>query len=284
MRYLLVPVRLVALIVHIAWGLLAVLVFRWLPKRTCHRVVETWSRGMLRIVGVGRQVQGQAPDGALAARGVLVLSNHVSWLDVYTLNAATATRFVAKSEIAHWPLLGLLAKGSGTLFIERGRRHAVHEINRKIADHLQMGELIGVFPEGTTTHGDTLLPFHANMVQPALDVRAVVQPVAIRYTQDGVHAKAAAYAGGENLFKSLFRILTTPRLQVALHWLTPVPLGNPGKRHEIAQAARETIARALDVTLVAPEVIPLAVREGPADRASGGNPLESAADEASSVR
>jgi len=284
MRYLWLPIRLVALMVHIAWGLLAVLMFRWLPQGVCQRVVEIWSRGMLGIVGVGRVVLGQVPGHTLAARGVLVLANHVSWLDIYTLNAVSAMRFVAKSEIARWPLLGLLAKGCGTLFVERGRRHAVHAINQKIADHLQLGELIGVFPEGTTTYGDTLLPFHANMVQPALDVQAVVQPVAIRYTQDGVHVRAAAYAGGEHLLKSLFRILLTPRLQVVLHWLAPVPLGALGNRHDVAQAAREAIACALGITLVAPEVIPLALRAGPEDHVLGGSRPESAVDQASSVR
>jgi 1-acyl-sn-glycerol-3-phosphate acyltransferase len=167
--------------------------------------------------------------------------------------------------------LGWLVARVGTLFVERGRRHAVHAINQAVAARLALGESIGVFPEGTTTDGRELLPFHANLVQPALDAGAEIRPVALRYLQDGAWAPAAAYIGDMSLVGSLWRVVTTPRLTVQVHWLPPVAreLAN---RHAVGRAARAAIAAALglaiheahDVTAPAADTADSAPDESPA--------------------
>ncbi len=121
------------------------------------------------------------------------LANHVSWLDIFAINAMLPSRFIAKAEIGKWPLLGVLVSRSGTLFIERGRRHAVAAMNKTVREHLKLGETIVVFAEGTTTDGSELLPFHSNVIAPALDVGAEIWPIAIRYTERGKRSAAAAF-------------------------------------------------------------------------------------------
>ncbi|HEU0201767.1 MAG TPA: lysophospholipid acyltransferase family protein [Burkholderiaceae bacterium] len=252
--YVLAPLAVTGVFFHVLWGLVfALLVFPVLPQPGRNRVIRFWSRVLLLIIGVRLDVRGEAIPPELAAtgliagsRGRLVVANHISWLDVYTLDALVPTRFVAKAEIARWPMVGWLVALVGTLFVERGRRHAVHGVNRIVGDHLQRSETIGVFAEGTTTDGTRLLPFHANLIQPALDHGAEVRPLAIRFTQYGRPSLAASYEGDTNLVQSLWRIVTAPHLVAEVHWL---PAVDPTitNRHAAARAARAAIAAAIDV-------------------------------------
>lgn len=252
----LAPLTVVRLMLTVFWGLLVVLfLFPVLPQAARNGFVRLWSRALLWVLGVRVVVRGQGPERRLARTGLcadglgmMLLANHVSWLDVHALAAVVPARLVAKSEISRWPVLGLLARASGTLFVERGRRHAVHAVNLKIAEHLRRGETIGVYPEGTTTDGSRLLPFHANLLQPAIDAGAQVRPMALRYTQGGVRSEAAAYTGGIHLLRSLWRIMMAPRLTVEVHWLPALSAGGL-RRHVLAQQAREAVAQALEIRL-----------------------------------
>ena len=121
---------------------------------------------------------------------MLVVANHVSWLDIFALHAVGPVRFIAKAEIERWPVLGGLVRGVGTLFIERARRHDTHRVNQEIARALAAGDIVAVFPEGTTTDGTALLPFKGSLLQPIIDAQGHVQPVAIRYRDaDGIRRR-----------------------------------------------------------------------------------------------
>jgi 1-acyl-sn-glycerol-3-phosphate acyltransferase len=249
---LLAPLRLVLLLAHVLGGLLvAALVFPLLLQPARNRINRLWSRNLLRIAGLRLLVKGEPIEVAVASTGIaawsrgrLLLANHISWIDVFSINAVVPTRFIAKAEIGRWPLVGLLVSLAGTLYVERGRRHAVHAINQKVAERLKLGETVGVFPEGTTTDGSLLLPFHANLVQPALDVDGDIRPVALRYTQRGQPTQAAAYVGDDSLIGSLWRIVTAPGLQVEVIWLPRLAAG-AATRHVAGQQARAAIAQAL---------------------------------------
>ena len=91
---------------------------------------------------------------------MLIVANHVSWLDIFVLNTLQPARFIAKSELKRWPLVGRFATNAGTLFIDRARRHDTHKVNRHAAEVLAHGDVIAIFPEGTTTDGRDVLPFH----------------------------------------------------------------------------------------------------------------------------
>jgi 1-acyl-sn-glycerol-3-phosphate acyltransferase len=250
---LLAPLRALLFALHIVAGLATVLVvFPLVRLPTRNRIIRCWARMLVAVCGARLQVDGVPLPPAVRATGIdadgrgrLVLSNHVSWIDVFAIDAALPCRFVAKSEIGRWPLLGALVTRSGTLYIERGRRHAVASMNRAVREHLQAGESVVVFPEGTTTDGSALLPFHSNLLAPAVEIGAPVWPLAIRYTNGGAPTDAAAFIGEMGLVTSLARILTARDLTVHITVLPPIEVVAHGNRHAVARAAREAIARAL---------------------------------------
>ncbi len=177
----------------------------------------------------------------------MLVANHVSWLDIFAINAAHAMRFVAKGEIRRWPLLGWLCAKSGTLFIERRQRRHTLDINAQIAAGLREGDTFAVFPEGAITSGDVVLPFHASLLQPALMCNARFFPVAIRYTHsDGSLCLEADYAGDKTMLDSLRLILTQPVIHVHLQFLPPLDCDGRHRR-ELADEAGKRIAAALNL-------------------------------------
>ena len=242
----LAPLVLVFLFLHVLWGLLVgSLLFPFLSTGSRDALVKVWSRMALFALGIRLELRiapGATPIAQSA--GSLLVINHVSWADVFVVAAVTPARFVAKSEIAQWPVIGRFASGVGTIFVERGRRHAIKRVNDTAAQRLRAGQSVGIFPEGTTTDGSCLLRFHANLIQAGVDAQAPVIPLAIRYLRDGQPTDAAAFVGDDTLVGSMWKILVTPRLTARLHWLPT--LDCPGQaRNEIARRARADIAGAL---------------------------------------
>ena len=241
-----VPVGLVLLVS----GLLIVkLVFPRLGYARRDRIVAGWSRLLLRAFGV-RLVECPAP-GAGSLRelrgGTMLLANHVNWIDVYLVLALNPAHFVAKAEVSRWPVVGALVAGVGTLFIERGRRRAVHQLNDRIENMLRAERRVAVFPEGTTSDGDRLLPFHGNLVEPALRAGVPVVPVAIRYTGlDGQPTDAMRFVGEMTMGESLSRLLGAPGILAELHPLPPV---TGATRQEVAAEARRVMAAHLGLPL-----------------------------------
>lgn len=253
---LLAPLRLAALAVHIAAGLaIAALAFPWMPQPRRNPIIRLWSRWLVAVCGARLTVAGVPLDSQLARTGVaewstgrLLLLNHVSWIDVFALLAVLPSRFVAKSEIGRWPVLGALVTLVGTIYIERGRRHAVAAINHRVREHLKQGETIAVFPEGTTTDGSQLLPFHSNLIAPAVEVGSEVWPVAIAYTNSGKRSTAAAFVGEMGLITSLWNIVRARNLTIDVALLPPIVLGDERNRHHIAHMAQQAIAAHLGLT------------------------------------
>lgn len=194
------------------------------------------SRGVLAALGIRLEA-----SLAHAQPGALVVANHISWIDIFVINAALPSAFVSKEEVRHWPLIGWLAARSETVFLRRGSRGHAKVINNQIAGILGRGNYVAVFPEGTTTDGTHLLHFHAALIQPALAVGRPVLPVAISYwAGDGTRSLAPAYVGDVSLLQSLQAIVRSRRL-VARVATMPV-LGLAGEdRRQVAAAARAAI-------------------------------------------
>lgn len=172
--------------------------------------------------------------------------NHVSWLDIFVLDALLPVTFVAKAEIGRWPLVGTLVTRSGTLYIERGSKNAARRTNARIAAALREGRPVGLFPEGTTTRGDSVNRFHSALLQPAIDSGAVLYPVTLRYFgADGRPTRAAAYVGDDSLARSIWMIVSERRLVVRLEMLDPVPTEGQDRR-TLAERARSDIAARLE--------------------------------------
>lgn len=243
--------RLAALIGLLVAGLLIIFSFyRFLSKAGQASTRRAWSRLLLRVCGL--RVHVHADPHAHLDRPALIVLNHVSWLDIFVVNAVLPSTFVAKSEIRSWPLLGWLVSGTATIFIERGSRHAVRHANREILHRLAQGEHVAFFPEGTTTDGVTLLPFHASLFAVALPdgdpmKRSVmVMPAALRYAQAGRFSEIPAYTGDQTLVDSMMRILAAKGLEVHVHWLDPLPGAEHGTtRHALAQQSEQAIRKTL---------------------------------------
>jgi 1-acyl-sn-glycerol-3-phosphate acyltransferase len=255
MRTMLAPLRIALLLGHVLAGIaISAAVFPWLAQRRRNRIIRDWSRLLLSLCGTRLRLTGRRLSAALAqhgiepgSRGRMLLVNHISWIDVFAIHAAVPSRFVAKSEIRRWPLLGVLVSLVGTLYIERGRRHAVAAMNHRVRDRLLDGETVAVFPEGTTTDGRALLPFHSNLVAPAVEVGCDCWPVALVYTEDGRPTTAPAFIGAMGLVTSLWNIVTARRLQVEVAFLDPVPTTGERSRHHVAAMAAQRVAARLNV-------------------------------------
>ena len=215
-----------------------------MPRRDAagrQAIVQRWSVRMLRCLGVTVRVSGAAQPGA-----VLMVANHVSWLDIPALHAsAPQARFVSKSNIAHWPLLGRLARAGGALFIERERKRDALRVVHEVADALRRADTVAVFPEGTTGAGDGVLPFHANLLQAAITTATVVQPIVLRYSEPGHPVSVAAqYTGTTTLMESLMKVCRARGLVVDVRFLAPEPVGEPDRR-ALAELLRGRIAAEL---------------------------------------
>jgi 1-acyl-sn-glycerol-3-phosphate acyltransferase len=237
-------VRLARLWAHLTRGLLiAGLRFPRLSQAARDAEKRRWSRKLLSILSVSIRETNQAPQ--LPPRCMLVL-NHISWLDIFVIDATFPATFIAKAEIRSWPLLGWLCTLVGTIYIERGKRAGARDARDAIAGELARGTLIAICPEGTTTFGDTLERFHAALFQPAIDAGATLQPVALRYVDTaGARTDAAGYVGDASFLQSLWAILATPRMAAEITYARPFAAS--GERRAMAEKAEGAIAAALGI-------------------------------------
>lgn len=205
----------------------------------------TWSAALLDALGVE-----VVADLTHAVPGALIVANHISWIDIYVINAALPAAFVSKEEVRHWPLIGWLAAKNDTVFLRRGSRGHAKVINEQVARILDKGKHVAVFPEGTTTDGRSLLHFHAALIQPALAAGRPVLPVAISYWElDGQRSLAPRYDGDISMGQCTAAILGRKRL-IARLVTTPLRGLNGEDRKQVAAEAREAIALAAGLPLV----------------------------------
>lgn len=193
--------------------------FGRLTPAQCTLLVREWSRQMLTIMGIPLVVRGTPP----ASGPVLLVANHISWLDILVMNAAHPARFVSKADVRHWPVLGALITGAGTLYIERESRRDAMRVVHQMAAALQAQDTLAVFPEGTTGDGRELLPFHANLIQAAISAHAPVLPVALQYLAgaNGERSDAPLFVGETTLLQSVWRTLRADGLQACVHFGEP---------------------------------------------------------------
>ena len=223
---------------HVLHGMLVMTRFPALDAAGRQQRIQWWSAKLLRMMGLALHASGTPRPGA-----TLLVANHVSWLDIAAIHAvAPHARFVSKADVLAWPLLGWLIRGAGTLFIERERKRDALRVVHQIAESLQAGETVAVFPEGTTTDGRALLPFHANLLHAAVTTGTPVQPVALRYA-DTAHAisPAAEYLGDTSLLQSLWRVASARGLAVHVELLSAQGTRHADRR-ALALALREQIA------------------------------------------
>jgi 1-acyl-sn-glycerol-3-phosphate acyltransferase len=174
---------------------------------------------------------------------VLLVANHISWLDILVMNAAHPARFVSKADVKHWPVLGALITGAGTLLIERESRRDAMRVVHQMADGLRAHDTLAVFPEGTTGDGQSLLPFHANLIQAAISAHAPVQPVALKYVDgpSGARSDAPLFIGDTTLLQSIWSTLRARGLRSVVTF-GEAQVANERDRRTWAADLRESVA------------------------------------------
>ena len=230
--------RIARLALHVARGLLtAAFFFPFQTQAWRNREIRRWARRLLATAEVRLHVHGEIDE----ARPLMLIANHVSWLDIFAIQSVLPVRFVAKTETRRWPFVGWLSAKAGTFFIDQARRRDTHRINGLVAESLRNGDVFAIFPEGTTTDGSRLLKFHASLLAPALEVGATVQPVAIRYErEDGTLCTEAAFDGERSLWDTVIGITGQPRVHVFVWFLQPLASGGRHRR-DLVEDAREAI-------------------------------------------
>ncbi|WP_084690724.1 lysophospholipid acyltransferase family protein [Comamonas granuli] len=181
--------------------------------------VQGWALALLRHGGMRVVVQGRPQ-----VRGPVVwVANHISWLDIPVLHAIGYCRFVSKSSVQRWPLIGAAATAMGTLYIERSSRRDALRTVRAMQAALAQGDVLAVFPEGTTGDGRRLLPFHANLLQAAVQAQVAVQPLGLRFVhrRTGQACYYPSYKGEGSVWRSVWRTLSCEALDAVVSFGPP---------------------------------------------------------------
>jgi 1-acyl-sn-glycerol-3-phosphate acyltransferase len=206
--------------------------------------VQVWALQFLALWGIHLKVLGQP----VVSGPALMVANHISWLDILVIHAARHCRFVSKSDVRDWPLVGMLATGAGTLYIERTNRKDALRMVKDMADAMRNGDVVAIFPEGTTSDGRDLLPFHANLIQAAIQANAPVQPMSIQFVdaQTGQISGGPCYIGDDTLLGSMWRTLKSPPILAVVHF-GELQQAHGRDRRAWAHDLREQVIRLRDV-------------------------------------
>jgi 1-acyl-sn-glycerol-3-phosphate acyltransferase len=203
-----------------------------------HRMIRWWQGTLMRIFGFRVVRRGEPLPGA-----ALLVANHLSWLDITMIHSQRMACFVAKSEIARWPLVGWLATRGGTIYHRRGSTESLSSVAQVMVEHLRRGDAVAVFPEGGTGPGDRVRTFHARIFQAAIDAGVPAQPVALRFTRAGEPTHAIAFRPNERFLPNFVRVLGERATTAEVMFLEPVP--PEANRRRMAEAARARIVSAL---------------------------------------
>ncbi|WP_081413009.1 lysophospholipid acyltransferase family protein [Chitinilyticum aquatile] len=245
-QYALAIFRIARLAFHLLKGLwLTRSQFAQRPQAERNELLQGWSRHLLNILDIRVRERGLHDNAELHTAGRLIVANHISWLDIFVINSSSPCRFVAKSEIRHWPLIGKLVTFAGTLYIERGSRRATSHAKKEIDGHLKAGDCVAFFPEGTTTDGSTLKPFRGGLIQSALDHGIIIQPVLLQYrSKNGQRSMAAAYIDEVSLLSCIWQLACEPYTVAELDYLSP-RCGLPESRKEITRLIEQEMRHSM---------------------------------------
>ncbi len=215
MRFLLRLIAfLLALVFVLSFVTLTVLLAKLFRNhKTSEFILIYWSRLVCFICGIKVYVYGEKPKFP-----VLLVANHVSWLDIPIIHSLMLAGFVAKSEIKYWPILGWVTLIADTMFLKRGSAESRKSVLNQIKHKLTHGRSVAIFPEGTVTDGSYLRTFHRQLIHAAVETETPVFPVAIKFLKaDGTRNDQVGFLNNELFFMHVWRILGLPNSRVEIH-------------------------------------------------------------------
>lgn len=218
---------------------------QWLVARvrpaSAHRIPLIFCRSLLRLSKVTLEVEGRWIEQGAA----MIVPNHISWIDILALGSLSPFCFLAKSEVARWPIVSAFASIQGTVFVDRRRRRSIPDANRALAARMREGRPVLLFAEGTTLPGPLPARFHSSHFAAARDLLATdsalasvsVQPVALAYSRAD-----AAWVGDEALVPHVWRVLRQPPLTCRIRFGAPIDYRPGSDRKVVARQARDAVA------------------------------------------
>lgn len=234
------------LIIHILWALIQIPVLLIVMPSRRHRMIQSWAQRLLYILQVKLEVEYAEEDPF--NQSALWVANHISWLDIHVINAVSPVTFVAKSEVASWPIFGFLARAIDTIFIHRERITDLRRVLNEMTERLSQGRAVCIFPEGTSSEGRQVLPFKSNLFQAAVNAKVSVLPIAIQYQLGGQFTTHTAFIGDMGLVESIRLIMDHPGITARLRFLKGI---DP---HEDRQILMRTAHEAIAGVVQAPSI------------------------------
>jgi len=265
LRLVAVAVSMLLMIVLLAPLQLVAIAFGWRLQQVIPHIFHTV---LCAVIGIRIHENGERSKTA----PLLILSNHASWLDILVIGAKTPVVFVAKSEVAKWPLFGWLARMQRTIFVERERRQTTGATAREIGDRMVSGDAVVLFAEGTSSDGIRVLPFRSALVgsvhhalgESTHHDKVMVQPMSIAYVGFGglpvgraLHPRVAWY-GDVDLAPHLVGILTSGAVDVTVSWGEAIAYDMTADRKQIARHAENAVR----------QMTTAALRAGPPQKSS----------------
>ena len=225
---------------HLLLALILCVVMIILPRNICHILIQYWAKRLLRILRIKITLTGEVLK-FLSKDTYLIVSNHISWLDIPVIFSLKPITFVSASEVKTWPIIGILAKISGAIFVDRNRKSSLVEVIQAMNHHFKNEkQSICIFPEGITSNGYQVLPFKSNLFQSAFESNKLILPLSIKYKENNVLTNRTSFHGSTTLFQSFKRVAKSNLIEVV------VDIGHPVKptqsRKDLSLKIQEAIA------------------------------------------
>ena len=214
-------IKIILVLIHVFLGLVCIIFFPIINRKSKKKLIKSWSLMLLRIFKINLIINKNLKK-ILTKKNYLIVSNHISWLDIFIINAAYPVAFVAKHSISKWPVLSWLVRASETIFIDRKRITKIKETSKEIEHFLENKGSICIFPEGTSTDGSKLLNFKSNLLQTAINKNISVLPIAIQYLHNQNYCSAPGYYGDLTLLDSIRNLIRFDNIDARLTILTEI--------------------------------------------------------------
>ena len=213
--------KIILILIHLFIGTICILFFPVINRKLKKLLIKRWSSLLLKIFKINLVVNNDLKK-ILSKKNYLIVSNHISWLDIFIINSAYPVAFVAKQSISKWPILSWLVKASETIFIDRKRITKIKVTLKEVENFLENKGSICIFPEGTSTDGSQLLNFKSNLLQTAINKNISVLPIAIQYFHNQKFCSAPAYYADLSLLDSIINLIKLNNIEAKLTILTEI--------------------------------------------------------------